>query len=231
MDPDMQHERGVGHQRTSTEGSGSCDQNGIQRNMCEGLEMPRTSMVEMETAPLERSGERQMVWSTPAAFQNLQVGGHGGDRCFQLYWKRRRLVGISPEQHGMAASCSKPCEMETICEIWKEPHRDVANCLGDPCVCGMATDADGSWWRRMARVASKAGHGVESGRLRETENERFGEPLLPLSLYQTRLDFIWPSTVVSGNGRRSGSWVNRSKDEWFCLKCRIEPWRPGAIWF
>ena len=30
-------------------------------------------MVEMETAPLERSGERQMVWSTPTAVQNLQV--------------------------------------------------------------------------------------------------------------------------------------------------------------
>ena len=103
MDPDVQYERGVGHQRTSTQLGGSCGQNGLQRNMCEGLEMPRTSMVEMETAPLERSGERQMVWPTPAAFRNLQVGAHG-DRGFQIHWKRRPHVGISPEQHVMAAA-------------------------------------------------------------------------------------------------------------------------------
>ena len=39
----------------------------------EGLEMPRSSVVEMETVSLERSGERQMVWSAPTTVQNLQV--------------------------------------------------------------------------------------------------------------------------------------------------------------
>ena len=36
-------------------------------------------------------------------------------------------------------------------------------------------------------------------------------------------------TDCSENGRRCGSWSKRSEDEWFCLKCRREPWRPGAI--
>ena len=39
----------------------------------------------------------------------------------------------------------------------------------------------------------------------------------------------WLVTDCSENGRRSGSWSKRSEDEWFCLKCRMEPWRPGAI--
>ena len=37
----------------------SCCQDGLQRNLCEGSEMSRLTMVEMETATLERSGERQ----------------------------------------------------------------------------------------------------------------------------------------------------------------------------
>ena len=90
-DREMQHERRVCHQRTSTQ---LC-QNGLQRNLLESLEMSRTSMVEMETAPLERNGERRMVWPAPTAFQNLQVGGHGGGGGFQIHWKRRRFVGIS----------------------------------------------------------------------------------------------------------------------------------------
>ena len=66
-------ERVDGHQRTYAQLGWSCCQDGPQRNLCEGLEMPRSSMVEMETAPLEKSGERQMVWPTPTAVENLQV--------------------------------------------------------------------------------------------------------------------------------------------------------------
>ena len=94
MDREMQYERVDCHQRTYAQLGWSCGQNGVQRNLCDGLGMPRSSMVEMETAPLERSGERKIFWPTPAAFQNLQVGGHGGDRGFQIHWKRRRFVGI-----------------------------------------------------------------------------------------------------------------------------------------
>ena len=37
MDRETQHERGVGHQRTSTQLGRSCGQNGLQRNLCEAL--------------------------------------------------------------------------------------------------------------------------------------------------------------------------------------------------
>ena len=77
MDRKGQCERVDCHQRTYAQLGWSRCQNGPQRNLCEGLEMPRSSMVEMETASLERSGERQMIWPTPTTVQTLQVGGHG----------------------------------------------------------------------------------------------------------------------------------------------------------
>ena len=183
--------------------------------------MSGASMVEMATVPLERSGERQMVWPAPTMFQNLQVGGHGG---------------------GMAASCSRPCELETICEIWEEPCWGVARCFGDPSASGMVWNgAAGSLWRRMVPFGGESWSRPRKWVAeRGTESERFGEHLLLLSLYQVRLDRVWMSSwysagygwrimVCSENGRRSGSWDNRSEDEWFCLKCRMVPWRPGAI--
>ena len=48
-------------------------------------------MVVMETAPLERHGERQMVWPAPTALNKLQLGGHGGGGGFQIRWKCRRF--------------------------------------------------------------------------------------------------------------------------------------------
>ena len=77
MDQEMQYECAGGHQRSHAQLGWPCGKDGLQRNLCEGSEMSRPSMVEMETAQLERSGERQMVWATPTAVQNLQVGGHG----------------------------------------------------------------------------------------------------------------------------------------------------------
>ena len=53
----------------------------VKAKRCRGLQV-----VEMPTAPLERIAEGQMVWSAPTAFQNLQVGGHGGDGGFQTRW-------------------------------------------------------------------------------------------------------------------------------------------------
>ena len=61
LDRKGQHERVDGHQRTYAQLGWSCCQYGLQRNLCEGLDMSRTSMVEMETATMERSGERKMV--------------------------------------------------------------------------------------------------------------------------------------------------------------------------
>ena len=55
-------------------------------------------MVEMETASLKRSGERQMVWSAPTTVQNLQMGGHGFDGGLQVLLEMQmvlRKLGIS----------------------------------------------------------------------------------------------------------------------------------------
>ena len=130
LDRKGQYERADGHQRTYSQLGWSFCQDGPHRNLCEGLEMPRSSMVEMETAPLERSGERQMVWPTPTAVQNLQVGGHGCRKGVQIHWICRRSVGICPRKHGLVASCSKPSKLETVFEMWKEPCIDGPGCLG-----------------------------------------------------------------------------------------------------
>ena len=57
----LQHEHSGCHQRTYAQLGRSCCQIGLQRDLCEGLEVPRTSVVEMATAPLERSKEGEMV--------------------------------------------------------------------------------------------------------------------------------------------------------------------------
>ena len=163
---------------------------------CRGLQWWRWRQLHWKEVEKDKLG-----WPSPTAFQNLQVGGHGGDGGFQTHWKCRRFVGISPEQHGMATSRSKSCELGTLCEIWEEPCRGAAKCLGYPSASGMVwIDADGSWWRRLVPF------GVESwSRHRKWTFEREGLRARGLvgicypSLYQTTLDPVWMSSwyVVS----------------------------------
>ena len=172
MDRKGQYERVDCHQRMYAQLGWSCCQDGPQRNLCEGLEMPRPPMVEMETTPLERSGERQMVWPTPTAIQNLPVGGHGCWGSVQIHRKCRRFVGICPGQHGLVASCSKPWKLETVFDMWKEPCIDGPECLGDPYASGMTgTDAGAAWFTRRRNV-----------------RERFGVHVVHLYLYQANRD-------------------------------------------
>ena len=110
MDRAMQYECAGGHQRSYAQLGWPCGKDGLQRNLREGSEMSRPSMVEMETAPLERSGERQMVWPTPTAVQNLQVGGHGCWGGLQVCWKRRWSVENSPGQYGLVVFLLKTVE-------------------------------------------------------------------------------------------------------------------------
>ena len=135
---------------------------------CRGL-----TMVEMETAKLERGGERQMVWPTPTTVQNLQVGGHGCWGGLQICWERGWSVENCPRQHGLVAFCSKPWKLEAIFEMWKKPCIDGPGCLGDPSASGMTgTNAVVAWltekrivreeiWRALATplsVSSQLGH-------------------------------------------------------------------------
>ena len=86
--------------------------------------------------------------------------------------RERWSVENCPGQHGLVACCSKPWKLEAIFEMWKEPCIDGPGCLGDPCASRMTgTDAVAAWLteRRIVR-------------------ERFGEHLLPLSLYQANCD-------------------------------------------
>ena len=110
-------------------------------------------MVETETTPLERSEERQMVWPTRTAVQNLPVGGHGWLGSVQVHWKCRRFVGSCPRKHGLVAACSKPWKVETVFEMWKEPSIDLPRRLGDPCASGMTgTNAGATWSTRERNV-------------------------------------------------------------------------------
>ena len=65
----------------------------------------------------------------------------------------------------------------------------------------------------------------------ERERERFGEHLVPLSLYQTRVVFVLMSSWYRGGhgwSMRIGSWGMCSEIGWFCLRCRKEFWRFGV---
>ena len=160
--------------------------------------MPLSSMVEMETAPLKRSGERQIVWSTSTAVQNLRVGGHGCPGCVQIHWKCGRFVGICPRKHGMVASCSKPWKLETVFEMWKEPSIDGLGCLGDPCASGM--------------IETNAGVTCSS---RERKVRWFGA------------GYGWLDSYGSGYGRRRGC-DEVPEDVWFYVTCRLVLWRDGV---
>ena len=59
------------------------------QNLCEGTEMQRTSMVEVETNALERKKERQVVWTAPTEIQDTQMGRHGDGRGVSVHRKRR----------------------------------------------------------------------------------------------------------------------------------------------
>ena len=50
------------------------------------------------------------VWPASTAFQNLQVGGHGGG------WRFPNSLGMQTVfRNQLAASCSRPCELQTVC--------------------------------------------------------------------------------------------------------------------
>ena len=166
LDREMQYESAGGHQRSYAQLLDlECGKDGLQRNLCEGSEMSRPPMVEMETAKLERGGKRQMVWSTPTTVQNLQVGRHGCWGRLQICWERRWLVENGSRQHGLDASCSKPWKLEAIFEMWKEPCIDGPGCLGDPSASGMTGTNAVVPWLTEKRIV----------------RERFGEHLLSVS--------------------------------------------------
>ena len=217
LDREMQYECTGGHPRSYAQLGWTCGKDGLQRYLCQGSEMSRLTMVEMETDnKLERGGKRQIVWSAPTTVQNLQMGGHGCWGGLQICWECGWSVGNCSRQHGLVASCSKSRKLEAVCEMWKEPCIDGPGCLGDPSASGMTgTNAVVAWLTRD-----------------RMEREKFGEHLPPFSRFQAN----WNITVVlswccAGYGLLGsyGSWYGRRRDrwngkseihsdvEWFCL--------------
>ena len=134
------------------------------------------------------------------------------------------LFGICQRQHGLVAPCSKRWKLEAVFKMWKEPRKVGPGCLGNPCACGMT--------------------GTDAGAVLLTERrivrERFGEHLIPLSLYQANCDIAlllswssagygWSGSYGSWYGRRRGRWSGNFEDLWFCETCRVDLWRRGAF--
>ena len=90
----MQYECAGGHQRSYAPLGWTCGKDGLQRNLCEGSEMSRPPMPEMETAKLERSGERQMCL----------VHTHNGSKSTG---GKTWLLGRSPDLLGTQMVCRK----------------------------------------------------------------------------------------------------------------------------
>ena len=126
MDREMQFECAGCHQRPYTQLGWPCGQDGLQRNLCEGSEMSRPSMVAMETAKLERGGERQ---------NGLSLTHNGSKFTDGRTW----LLGRCPSSLEMQTVCRqlsrtvrvgcmllKTVELEAVLKMWKEP------CMGVP---------------------------------------------------------------------------------------------------
>ena len=199
LDRKGQYERVDGHQRTHAQLGWSCCQDGPQRNLCGGLEMPRSSMVEMETTPLERSGERQMVWPTPTA-------------VLQIYRWEYMVAGDVSKFTGNADGLSESVQENTgwlhlvqhrgswtqFSKCGKSQAWMVPGCLGDPCASGMTGTNAGATWSAKER-----------------------------NVWWCRAGYGWLDSYGSGYGRRRG-YGEIPEDVWFCVTCRMVPWRCGV---
>ena len=86
------------------------------QSLCEGIEMQRTTVVEMETRALERNREEQVGWTAPTEIQYFQMGRHVDERGVHVHRKRRAVFGVCSGIHGLVASCSRQREMGKFCE-------------------------------------------------------------------------------------------------------------------
>ena len=180
-----------------------------------------------------------MVWPAPTTVENLQVGEHGGWGGRQVYWKRRRFLGIGPRIHGLVAFCSKFWTLDAVCEMWKEPSIGGPRCLGDPCASGMGwTDqlllgSYGVEWFSFCQMPITA---PDSGRHGKKSRERgLVSTCHPFLCIKPAVTLSWCShgmvmdmaggRVCCENERRNGRRICNSQDEWICKTCRVDPWR------
>ena len=173
MDREMQYECAGGHQGSYAQLGWTCGKAGLQRNLCEGSEMSRPIMVEMETAKLERGGGRQ----------NGLVHTHNGS---ESTGGRTWLLGRSPSLLGTRMVCRKRFKttrgacvllktveggsnfrnVERALYRWsrvprgpKRVRHDWDDCSG--CLADGEEDCEGEIWRALATplsISSQLGH-------------------------------------------------------------------------
>ena len=221
VDCEMQYECAGGHWRSYAQLGWSCGKDGLQRHLCEGLEMPRWRWRQLHWKEVEKDR-----WSGPHP------------QRFKIYRWEDMVAGEVSKFVGNADDLSKTVQDDAGClhfaqnrGSWKQlskcgksPVQMVPSASGDPCASGtVGTDAG-------ANVLAVKGW----------VRERFGEHLVPLSLYQANCDIAlmfswyragygWLVMACCETGRRSGSWSGNSEDVWFCETCRVEPQRLGAL--
>ena len=229
LDREMQYECADGHQRSYAQLGWTCGKDGLQRNLCEGSEMSRPSMVEMETDKLERGGERQMVWSTPTTVQNLQVGGHGVGRGLQVCLKRRWFVGNGPKTTRVGCILLKTVEVgcnfrnvERALKRWSRVPRGPKRVRHDwdessGCLADREKNCEGEIWRALATPL-----GIKpTGTLPSSCSAGYG----------------WLGSYGSWYGRRRGRWNGkseiRSDVDWFCQTCgtKVLSWNVAGVVF
>ena len=127
LDREVQSECFDRLQRTSAQLGRSCFQNGVLRDVCEGLEVSGTSVV-VATTPLERSGEGQSRWRSPSMLE------------MQMALRKQ-----STKTH-----CDKPCLGVANVDAG-EMHQQRHEPTNARLVGGMLS-VDG--WRRIVVVAS-----------------------------------------------------------------------------
>ena len=144
---EVQHECADSHQGTSTLLGRTCGQNPLLGGLRERLEMSGTSVVEMTTALLERSRERQVGRTTSKTIQNLQMGRYSVDRGIQSLWEcsLQHLYKTRQDLYRIVCSGGSSGKLEHI-----DLNMTVLN------FSVTAPAATGFEWRRM--VASMGGH-------------------------------------------------------------------------
>ena len=219
-------------ERVLSSGWSRC-QNGLLKDLREGLEMPGTSVVEMVTTPLERSGEGHVGWSAPKTIQNLQMGGRGVDGGLQVFWNCRRHCGISPFVHRLFAARSGSWAMATEkarsrrgqCEDAVEMHQPLRGSKRTQRIRPASIGAEWWSWLRVASNDVERLVQVEQNE-KEREEEFCCAPDTPLSASnQERFlirvfmvqCWIWLVGALCKNGCRRDSWKKCSEDEWNCL--------------
>ena len=221
LDREMQHECADGHQGTSVLLGWSRGQNGLLGDLREGLEMSGTSVVEVATAPLERSGERQAGRTAPKSAQYLQMG--------RIWYRRRYPKSVETQMASRTLSNSLQCGFfllrivgsggssrnlgKTYVDLvimktqWSHTSRH-----GGPSAPGELVESnqlvtssgvEWLWWLRVASIgverwiqvvqSETENHEVE----RENEREEFEDLFAPLSLLRIMVAFDTVSSWYS----------------------------------